>query len=317
MLSLDKLISLTNFSYYNKKVPTIYCDFSTYAQSKNNVLGKANALNFLSKFQKSEKEELNILELGCGNGSFALSFLNFLKNKNKKLLENINYFLADFSPPVLNLAFKNIKKSFPNLNLKKILFDANSPNFKFEERFDYIRANELLSDLGAKVYVKKPPFFYEVKYDYNLNFSLTKLKPSSSVLSILNYFPENFFIPFNFKAAKLLFYLYGFLNRGGYAEFFDYGFFSREDFILEEEEWNKLIVRKYSNQITVDVNFFYLQNFLKSKSIFPQLKLQRKYIEDVVGKKPFRVETTEGLDYVFRNSAIEEEDYFYFLGFSK
>ncbi|MCX8163188.1 MAG: SAM-dependent methyltransferase [Candidatus Micrarchaeota archaeon] len=319
MLALDKLMVKQNSFYYKNK--RLYSDFLTYAQRKNNILGQATAINFSNKFLQSNSKILNVLEIGCGNGSFALSFLTTLKKKNKELFKKINYTLADFSDPILNSAFNNIKKSFPSIKLKKIIFDANAPSlFKPSLHFDYIRANELLTDLAAKVFVKKENFFYEVLYDKDLNFSFKKIKkPSNQIKELLNYFPEGFFIPINFSAKKLVTHLYNFLSKEAYVEFFDYGFFSKEDFILDSEEWNKLIVRKYSSQITVDLNFFYLYSYFRAKKISAKVELQSDYVKNIFGQQPSIALYKNGLDYAFKNSNFEfqEQDYFYVLSLEK
>jgi SAM-dependent MidA family methyltransferase len=310
-----------NENYYNSK-SNIYQDFLTYTQKKNNLLGKATALNFYSIYKNTNlNRPIKILEIGVGNGNFAFSFLDQLYLLDKNFLSNIEYNLADFSSPILNVAYLNLKKFFKKCKIKKLFLDANNlKNSKILGDFDYIRSNELLSDLQAKVFCLKNKKIYEVLYDENLNFklSLNKSKLNSLHHKAISFFKEEFFIPINIKAKSFLNAICKNLSKTkfSYAEFFDYGFFSLNDFILEKEDWNKLIVRKYSSQITVDVNFYYLFLYLNSKNFFARVFSQKDYVQKFFSKVSL-IENSKGLDYSPIPSDFEEEDYFYCLSINK
>ncbi|MFN4213124.1 MAG: hypothetical protein ACK4FL_04180, partial [Microgenomates group bacterium] len=205
--------------------------------------------------------------------------------------------------------------------IKNILFDANNfSKFKLKEEFDCVLANELLSDLAAKIFVKKEDnCVYEVYYNKNLNFQVSNKKKKLSKIEnrVFSYFPKNFFIPINFLAKNLIFFLSKKLKKTGYMQFFDYGFYKKEDFILDQEDWNKFIVRKYGEQITVDLNFYYLFQSLKFKKIFSKVLRQKEYIKNSLSQKISLVQRKNGLNYSFKKEEFEEEDYFYTIFLSK
>jgi len=316
-IALSKLMNKANSFYYKNKKTNIYEDFSTYTQSNKNLLGKATALNFLKYFSTIDKENYNILELGPGNGLFAYSFLNTIYKKDLRMLKKINYFLADFSKPILLKAFRALKKFNKYSKVEKIFFDANKTNLKsslrkFEQKFDYIRANELLSDLDADIYLRLSNKIFLVLFDKNLNFLIDKneIKLDQLEENVLHYFPSGYFIPINFRAKSLISFLLEQLNKNSYMEFFDYGFYKKDDINLTKQEWNSLIVRKYATQITTDLNFYYL----KKNFSFSEVISQKVYVENSLNKK-LKISSTQ-LDYSSKNLLdlkynIEEEDYFY------
>ena len=314
-LPLSKLMHKANTIYYKNKKTNIYNDFSTYVQSRKNLLGKATAINFLKYFSNFDKDHYNILELGPGNGSFAYSFLDTIYKNDVAMLKKFNYFLADFSRPILLKAFKSLKKFTRYSRIEKIFFDASTPSFKkFKDGFDYIKANEVLSDLDADVYVRIKSKIFLVLFDENLNFLIERkeAKLDSTNKSILYHFPSNYFIPLNFKAKNLLSFLLKKLNKNSYMEFFDYGFYKKEDIILDPEEWNNLIVRKYGNQITTDLNFYYFKKHFK----FAEIISQKDYAENILNKQ-LKINPSN-LDYSAKNLTdlkynIDEQDYFYLI----
>jgi ubiquinone/menaquinone biosynthesis C-methylase UbiE len=79
------------------------------------------------------KQNMNILELGCGTGNIWIG-------KEKNLPENINITLTDISPLMIEKAKKNMKKnkmfSFQIVNIQNIPFDNKT--------FDVVIANHML-----------------------------------------------------------------------------------------------------------------------------------------------------------------------------
>lgn len=77
---------------------------------KENLTSKILQKESLKILNRSKKN-LNILELGCGNGNISNFLIKNCKNKNHK------YFLSDISTDAIKAAKKNINKS--NVTIKK------------------------------------------------------------------------------------------------------------------------------------------------------------------------------------------------------
>ena len=79
--------------------------------------------NFLSVYKENKK--INIIDMGCGNGVPAYSILNELKDK--KL--SFSYVPIDISKEMLDLAIKNVKSKFGNIECKPFQLDFELGNF--------------------------------------------------------------------------------------------------------------------------------------------------------------------------------------------
>jgi uncharacterized SAM-dependent methyltransferase len=82
--------------------------------------------DFLNSFKKLEK--LNVIDIGPGNGQPVIPFLQPLK----KLGVHFRYIPVDISKEMLNFAIRNVKKSFPDIQIKPINLDFELGNFAEE-----------------------------------------------------------------------------------------------------------------------------------------------------------------------------------------
>lgn len=62
---------------------------------------------------------INLIDLGCGNGSPAIEILKKLREKDL----SINYVSVDLSQEMLTLASKNIREELPETKITELLFD--------------------------------------------------------------------------------------------------------------------------------------------------------------------------------------------------
>jgi len=146
-------------------------------------------------------------------------------------------------------------------------------------------------------------------------------KPPSDVSPFVSEFlsrvDEGRVMPFNFTGAEFLAKLCACGKKGFCIDVFDYGFQSAEEVFLHPlEEWNRLMVREYGGQLTVDLNVPFVLALLSSKGIGASAEPQKKYAERVMGKKLALVELKNGLDYApAKKSALEiiEDDGFFHI----
>lgn len=82
----------------------------------------SRAEDFLRKYEGVK--QLNVIDIGCGDGTPAYPILN--KLNEKKI--SFSYVPVDISEEMLNLAEKNIKKDF-NVDSNKIMLDLDSGQF--------------------------------------------------------------------------------------------------------------------------------------------------------------------------------------------
>jgi uncharacterized SAM-dependent methyltransferase len=82
----------------------------------------SRAEDFLRKYEGVK--QLNVIDIGCGDGTPAYPILN--KLNEKKI--SFSYVPVDISEEMLNLAEKNIKKDF-NVDSNKIILDLDSGQF--------------------------------------------------------------------------------------------------------------------------------------------------------------------------------------------
>ncbi|MFH1306617.1 MAG: class I SAM-dependent methyltransferase [Candidatus Micrarchaeota archaeon] len=312
---LSEWMAEKNSAYYKKAKPTIYDDFSTYAQSSKGLLSKANALAFCAYAGENNRKEYNIMEIGVGNGAFAYSFLEEIRKADSKILSKIKYFLADFSKPILSSAEKSVSKFKNYCEITKIEFDASNPSLPEEISFDLIRCNELFCDLPANLYSNIEGELWKVLFDNEMK---TKLVAATSedldVLEqkLLFSLPQKYFISINRISANSILSLSNHLSEKGHIDIFDYGFYFKEDFSLPPEMWNPSIVREYGGQWTVDLNFLFLTSFLAANGKNANVQRQKKYVEKILGKK-ISLGGKNGLDYSEKEEEFEEEDYFYHM----
>ncbi len=106
-----------NKSILNNKKPSLNINSIEFTQDELNSLFEYEKIDNLLK--KISNKNLNILEIGSGEGRTAKTNLLLNKNINK-------YVIADI-PPAINQCFVNLKSSFPE---KKIVTGYNIDNTK-------------------------------------------------------------------------------------------------------------------------------------------------------------------------------------------
>lgn len=311
---MSSRIEKANKDYYSSKGKKIYSDFSTFAQGK--CLATCNAIEFCKDFP-SRQAPVVVCEYGVGKGDFARTFLDEVKKRNKKLYERTRYYLFDFSEKMLEAARKNLKQHHAICVFGK--FDAayDTPDIAF----DYCRINELLTDLPAQFYMKQGMKSFELVPKDGDKFELKEAKfPLPTVTAFLSRVDEGRAMPFNFTAEKFLLALCAKGKENFRIDIFDYGFYSADEvFLMPVEDWNRLLMRNYGGQLTVDMNFPQLIASLSFQSIPALCEPQLKYAEGVLGKKLEMHQGRRGLDYVPSKSRddIIEDDGFYHLRIGK
>ena len=84
---------------------------------------KRRAQDFLESFEG--KEKINIIDIGCGDGTPILPILEELKRQNI----TFRYVPLDISPEMLDFAERTITKKYPDCKIKKIVLDFELGNF--------------------------------------------------------------------------------------------------------------------------------------------------------------------------------------------
>jgi len=283
-----------NREYYSSKGKAIYSDFSTFAQGS--AVATANAIEFVRDFSAREGVVV-VCEYGVGKGDFAKTFLNEVKRRDPILYSRTRYHLLDISEKMIADARKNLAGHESKCEFHTFDAAVDLPTFPFH----YCRINELLSDLPAEIYARKG-----------------NSVPTSNVFvqKFLSCIDDGRQIPFSFAAEKFLLALCS-CGKGNFRiDVFDYGFYFADDvFLLPLDEWNRLVVRKYGEQITVDLNFLQLSSALAAQGFSVNVEMQKAYCERVLGTPLLFKDEGGGLDYVPKKEkdGVEEDDGFYHL----
>jgi len=291
-----------NREYYSKKGKSIYSDFSTFAQGK--ALATANAIEFVRDFSARDGNII-VCEYGIGRGDFAKTFLGEVKRRNPSLYNRVRYHLFDISEKMIADARKNLEGHAALCSFCE--FDAT-----FEQpslSFDYCRINELLSDLPAELYTRKGAKIFRED-------GKEARSPSPLVVRLLSLLDKGRAIPFSFTAERFLSSLCECGKEGFRIDIFDYGFYFADDItLLPVEEWNRVIVRKYGEQITTDLNFLQLSSSMAARGFSAQVEMQKAYCERALGMPLTFTDEGGKLDYAPKKEkdGVEEDDGFYHL----
>jgi len=322
-MGLGKGQEKANEAYYAAKGQGIYSDFLTYAGSEK--IAYCNAKEFYPHLERKGKAV--VFEFGVGDGRFAREFLlklrEICKQKGREgLFAKLEYVLHDISPKMLEAAGENLKEFGGMVRFEE--FDAVKDSI--EGMADYIRINELLSDLPAEVYVQDGKGNVR-KVEFGEKGKIIGLKNAQGgereiAEAVLSHFPVGYYVPLNYSAGEFLLKASEALERKGYMDIFDYGFAAPQD-LLPADMWNASIVREYGGQVTVDLNFPYLSAIVKSGGFESQVELQKGYVERILGEKLYSVEKKDGLEYVTEKEMkkkgrgelenYEEDDGFYHM----
>ena len=100
---------------------------------------------------------------------------------------------------------------------------------------DYIRINELLSDLPAEVFVgDEGGNALKVRYGekgQEIGRSRVMGEEKEIANAICGHFPAGYFVPVNFEAGDFLLKAAGALENNGHMDIFDYGFANANDLL--------------------------------------------------------------------------------------
>ena len=205
-------------------------------------------------------KNINIIELGAGNGEMMFQILNTVK-KFKNFEQSSNFFIFEKSQYLKKLQKKKMKLQ----NIKWI----NS--FKKISKFPTIFiANEFFDALPIKQFIKKESIWFE-KYVVNKNRTLEffdkKIKKKTIEKLLKQKILKNQkFIEFSLLASEILVSITKIIkkNNGGLL-IIDYGYESKKMFdtlqSVRKHKKNNLLKNVYKADITHLINF----NFLKKK----------------------------------------------------
>ncbi|MGB9635282.1 MAG: SAM-dependent methyltransferase [Candidatus Micrarchaeia archaeon] len=314
-IRFDRLQERVNISYY-RKVQDIYADFKTFGSCSK--VPYANAIEFLHNFYDTwdGHSEINVYELGVGNGLFALNFLDgiakVIGHKNP-FLKHMNYFLCDVS--FNNISF-NVEKNLAKFNIDFIPVNI-SKSISFLRKPLYVRSNEMYDDIPARIFVKDRDGIKEVFYNNDLDYEYYPAKGiSAQVLSHVSKMPLGYHIPANIKCSDSICNIAKRILPGGYFDVYDYGFSSISEVKeFSKDAWNANIIRKYGTQLTVDINFMLLSSILFEKGIDHTLSTQKSYTELILGEKLFYLEL-DNLYYLSAKELAQNKHYIRKFGYS-
>jgi len=316
-----------NTAYYQSSTTSIYEDFSTYAQSPQAMLTRANAHAFHAWAQKNARNRYDVLEAGVGEGAFALGFLQELqaidKTKKTDLASRVHYTLADFSKTMLKKARSKIESCGFMGQIHSLEWDAgnaSSNQFGFST-YHLIRCNELFSDLPADAFMQKGGEIFSVLFDEHLKPNFVPAKEEEldeTARKLLLALPQEYILPINLPALQAIQTLAERADSRGVVDIFDYGFYRAEDFSIPAQMWNDSVVREYHSQWTADLNFLYLSICLGQEGYSPLVQPQADYVRSQMGDNALaEVRITDGLDYGEGEEGVEEDDFFYHLQVKK
>ena len=292
MENIEKLMERENTEYYSDRGKHIYYDFKTFAASKK--LGKACAIEFMESAQIAEGE-LRVYEIGVGGGTFALNFLKNLARMDPTIAKNVTYVLWDVSSKLLDEA----EEKLGNFAIEKVHAQAEETS-KMKNAF-WIRGNEILDDIPARVFLRKGEKVYEVGINNGEWCATEQSTAPKAVLEYMQKMPQEYWIPINLRAAKLIGSWKEQLQKGGKISMLDYGFANPAEIEEPPEIWNDSVIRKYGGEYTVDVNFDFLL-----KKAGGQLETQDEFVNAKLGETSFAVEQNDCMDYL-DSSEIEAE----------
>jgi uncharacterized SAM-dependent methyltransferase len=93
---------------------------STEVTGAEEALMMTHIRSFMHVF--GDATNINLIDLGCGNGLPAIAILNKLHEANI----SVNYVLVDLSKTMMALASKNMRNRFPNLSITELQLDFES-----------------------------------------------------------------------------------------------------------------------------------------------------------------------------------------------
>lgn len=286
-----------NSGFYSSKGGRIYSSFRTFAHSQK--FAEANAVEFARRAPK--KGKLRIYEVGVGDGSFAFNFMNALP---EGVAERTTYALWDFSEKGVRLAAEKIG----DFGHDEVV--APAWNMRKMKKANCVKCSELLDDLPTRILVRRGMRMMEVAREGAECLEL-EAEVGADVYSYMEGMPEGYWVPVPEIGLGCVLGWKEKLCRGGWIDVFDYGFSDAEGMrALPRDVWNAAVVREFSGQITVDVNFAFLK-----RSAGGRIEAQKDYVERALGKDLREVDIGGRLDYysyeeVGKNAkGLEKEGY--------
>lgn len=316
-----------NTAYYQSPSTSIYEDFSTYAQSPQGTLTRANAQAFHKWAQKNVRNRYDVLEAGVGEGAFALGFLQELraidKTKKTDLASRVHYTLADFSASIMKKAHARLESLGFIGQIHTLEWDAGNASinpFGFST-YQFIRCNELFSDLPSNAFMQKSGEILSVLFDENIKPHFIPAQEDEldeTARKLLLALPQEYILPINLPALDAIQTLAERADPRGVVDIFDYGFYRADDFSIPASMWNDTVVREYNSQWTVDLNFLYLSIQLGQDGYSSLVQPQKDYVRSQLGDNALAdVRISDGLDYEEGEDGVEEDDFFYHLQVKK
>jgi len=258
-------------------------------------------------------KNINIVELGAGNGEMMYQILNTVK-KFKNFEQSSNFFIFEKSQHLKKIQKKKIK-------LQKVKW-INS--FKKISKFPTIFiANEFFDALPIKQFIKKENIWFE-KYIFKKNRSLKffekKIKKKIIEKLLKQKIHKNQkFIEFSPLANEILISLTKIINKNnGGLLIIDYGYENKKMFdtlqSVKKHKKNNLLENIYKADITHLINFNYLKKKIKNLKISSiNLTTQRDFLlkmgilerAELVSKK---MSFSEKSDIYFRIKRLIDEN---------
>ncbi|MCX6768570.1 MAG: SAM-dependent methyltransferase [Candidatus Micrarchaeota archaeon] len=270
-----------NSEFYSSRGGRIYSSFRTFAHSEK--FAEANAIEFGRRAPR--KGKLRIYEIGVGDGTFACNFLKALRKINGEVEERTTYVLWDFSEKGVEFAAEK---------LDDFLFEtvvAPAWDFKKMKNANCVKCNELLDDLPTRMLVRRGVRINEVVREGE-EFLEVEARAEADIYSFMEGMPGGYWIPIPERGLECVLGWKNKLVDGGWMDVFDYGFADAEEMrALPQNVWNAAIMREFSGQITVDVNFAFLKRFAGGR-----MEAQKDYVERALGKDLWEVDAGK-LDY--------------------
>ncbi|MBI5159765.1 SAM-dependent methyltransferase [Candidatus Micrarchaeota archaeon] len=310
-VSFFQLQKQANEEYYSRKGINLYEDFGTTV-SKSSKVSVAQALEFYARLAKLEREgrlpsEINVHEYGIGNGAFAAFFLETMKKLDEKnstrYYEKIMYVLGDISKKLLEDVRKRKEVNAHAKVIEFIELDATNPPFN-KKNVLYMRSSEVWDDLPTILLVKKKNEVLEaltlMKNEQEVEMKIQMQKTDAwkqhgfekEITEMMKAMPEEYAIPVSVGAAQSLEKCSQIMDfeRGAVLDVIDYGFTNAEEITGEPEEmWNEFVVRVYGTQLTVDVNFLFLEKVAENLRLQAKTLQTTEYLENVLSEKIFPV----------------------------
>ncbi len=145
-------------------------DFYTSAHL-GNFTGKVLAKTVLNKF--NENEQINIVELGAGEGFFAKDILDYISKENLKAYQNLSYHFVEQNDAIYKKVRKNLRDH------QERLFFYNSLNELGEIKNALIFSNEFFDAFPVHLVKQENGKLYEVFLNTDGNNFIQKLHPIS------------------------------------------------------------------------------------------------------------------------------------------